>query len=90
MTLAEILATFRPEPSCGCRTWADHAAHLWRIHPFYMSNLVLHMADVGWFGGSATHHDGYIQDAHHRLCALMALGRFDFELPVEEIVKVAG
>jgi hypothetical protein len=88
VTLADILATYRPESHGGTRgeTWAEHACYLWAEDPIYMIRLWLHMrAFGGWFGPPVLVDGEVVQDRHHGVAVAEVLGWHWRAIPVEVV-----
>ena len=83
MTLAELVARYRPESWHGTRgrTWPEHAAYLWWDDPGHLLGLIHHMSRVGWFG-TVDVQDDTVQDSHHRIVAAWILGWLNLDVPV--------
>jgi hypothetical protein len=90
MTLTEIITAYKPwaDPP---ETWDEHSDRLWSSEWSYMVALLRYMSEVGgWVRGPVLTHDGYVQDAHHRLVIARDLGwlnRDDIDIPVKAITK---
>ena len=84
-TLAEVLATYRPESDGGRKgeTWIEHAQFLWAEDSGYMARMVAHMFHAGaWWGPPLVVDGEVVQDGHHRVVAAAGLGWFDLDVPV--------
>lgn len=83
MTLAELVATHRPESHGRNEDWPGHARRLWRDERDYMAALAAHMTRLGaWPATPVIVDDGVVQDAHHRIVTALGLGWHDREIPV--------
>lgn len=86
MTLADLMARYRPESWGRGETWAEHARRLWRDAPLYMAMLAAFMVlEDGWVAGPVTVNDGVVQDAHHRIVIADELGWADRQVLVRVV-----
>lgn len=87
LTLDEILAGYDPETHGREQGWTEFSKRLWAEESSYMTHLFYHMRKLRvWFGEPVKVHDGVVQDGHHRLMVWHMMGRWDQEIPVQEVI----